>query len=404
MKNLLFLTGLFPEEIRSELIKNSKSNTQFAADGLQWSFVEGMISYYRDFKVLNFPFLGSYPTLHTTTAVKQFSFGQELGFDGLNIGYFNFFGLKNFDIYYKAKKGIFDWARQNDGEKTILIYSAFLPFLKAAITAKREFKGLKILLIVTDMPEHMGGPDNMLYRIFKEYNRDTLQKCFNEVDGYILISKYMIEKLPTKNKKWIVIEGIANPKETSSFEKSNNTDKKIIHYTGTLARKSGILRLVEAFKLIKNNNYLLEICGNGNTREDIILAAENDKRIIYKGSKIDRPEILRLQSEASLLVSPRTSEDEFTKFSFPSKVMEYLASGTPTLLYKLPGIPDEYYDYCYVLENKAIDVFAEKIKEILESDAEVLAEKGRKAREFILNNKNPRAQCEKIYKLIEGQI
>ena len=38
-------------------------------------------------------------------------------------------------------------------------------------------------------------------------------------------------------------------------------------------------------------------------------------------------------------VNPRQNNEEFTKYSFPSKTMEYLASGVPVVAYKLDGIP-----------------------------------------------------------------
>lgn len=401
MKSVLFLTGLFPDEIRSEIIENSKSNTQFAADALQWSFAEGLVHHYQNLQLLNFPFVGSYPTLYKTPFIKSFSFGKSNRFQGLNVGYFNLIAVKNFNIYRQAKSNIRNWVEQNKGEKAILIYSAFLPFLKAAIATKKEYPDLKIYLILPDLPQFMGGPDNKLYRAFKKYTGTQLQECFKKMDGFILVSKYMTELLPIDNKPYTVVEGIFNNKAEIFLPVKNDTRKKTILYTGTLARRYGILGLLEAFKLIRDENSLLVICGDGDTKEDINLAAEKDKRIIYKGS-IDRSEVLRLQREASLLINPRTPEGEFTKFSFPSKTMEYLASGVPTLLYKLPGIPDEYYKYCYSLEDISVGALAEKIKEILSLDAEILAEKGRMARKFILENKNPENQCEKIFNLIEN--
>ena len=98
MKNILFLTGLFPDEIRSELIENSKANTQFAADALQWSFVKGLMNYYKNLYLLNFPFVGSYPTLCKTPFIKSFPFGKNRGVNGLNVGYFNLIAVKNVSI------------------------------------------------------------------------------------------------------------------------------------------------------------------------------------------------------------------------------------------------------------------------------------------------------------------
>ena len=55
---------------------------------------------------------------------------------------------------------------------------------------------------------------------------------------------------------------------------------------------------------------------------------------------VTNDEIVRLQCEATLLVNPRPSDKEFCKYSFPSKTIEYMASGTPVLMTKLPGVPD----------------------------------------------------------------
>lgn len=135
-------------------------------------------------------------------------------------------------------------------------------------------------------------------------------------------------------------------------------------------------------------------------RRKIKLEALRDERIIFKG-QLPRKEVLRLQRKATLLVNPRTPEGEFTKYSFPSKTMEYLASGVPTLLYKLPGIPDEYYEYCYTLEQLGVESLSQKLSIILSSSQQHLRSVGRKARNFILSQKNPIKQCEKIMMLIE---
>ncbi|MFR5442676.1 glycosyltransferase [Alistipes sp.] len=128
--------------------------------------------------------------------------------------------------------------------------------------------------------------------------------------------------------------------------------------------------------------------------------ATKDRRIQYLGS-IPHDEILQLQRTASLLVNPRTPEGIYTKYSFPSKTMEYLASGTPTLLYELPGIPKEYYHYCYSLNDQSITALAEKVDEVLSLSIEERTKLGEKAQQFILDTKNATIQCTKILELIK---
>jgi glycosyltransferase involved in cell wall biosynthesis len=398
-KRVLFLTGLFPNEIREEIIHNSKFNIQFAADALQWSFVKGLNIYYNDLKVVNFPFVGSFPTLCKSPFIKEMDFGDDLGFIGKNVGYLNLIGLKNIDIYLKAKREIKNWIHNAHGEKVIIIYSAFLPFLKAAIKAKDAYNDLKIYLILPDLPEFMGGPNNFLYKIFKRYTNNALQKSFLNIDGYVLLSKYMLDKLPV-TLPYTVVEGIFDNKDYISIIKIE-TEIKTILYTGTLARRYGILNLLEAFNILKEENLKLIICGDGDARNEVIAAAESNDKIIYKGA-IERTEVLKLQASASLLVNPRTAEGEFTKYSFPSKTMEYLASGVPALIYKLPGIPAEYYDHCFSLDDVSPVMLAQAILNILKIDNSILIEKGKKAQNFIFENKNSKVQCKKIFDLIEN--
>lgn len=60
-----------------------------------------------------------------------------------------------------------------------------------------------------------------------------------------------------------------------------------------------------------------------------------------------------MQQQATLLVNPRKGHEEYTKYSFPSKTMEYMASGTPTIMYKLPGLPIEYEEYLVLLPDNS---------------------------------------------------
>ena len=60
-------------------------------------------------------------------------------------------------------------------------------------------------------------------------------------------------------------------------------------------------------------------------------------------------------SSAAVLVNPRPNNEEYTKYSFPSKDIEYLLSGKPTVAFLLDGMPKCYQDFLYVVDqNKNI--------------------------------------------------
>ena len=80
--------------------------------------------------------------------------------------------------------------------------------------------------------------------------------------------------------------------------------------------------------------------------------------------------------------------------------MEYFASGTPTIMYKLEGIPEEYFKYCFISENNSITDLKNKIVEVANLSEEERYKIGLSARNFILENKNAKVQTQKIINLI----
>ena len=78
-----------------------------------------------------------------------------------------------------------------------------------------------------------------------------------------------------------------------------------------------------------------------------------------------------MQHKATILVNPRTSEGEFTKYSFPSKTMEYLLAGRCVVVNRLPGIPEEYYQYVYTPQNESVEALAECLTNVLDINRDI---------------------------------
>ena len=123
------------------------------------------------------------------------------------------------------------------------------------------------------------------------------------------------------------------------------------------------------------------------------------KSVVYHGTVL-ASKIIKIQKYASLLVNPRPVEDEYTKYSFPSKNMEYMVSGTPVLTTDLPGMPQEYKEYVFIIEDYSIEGIKDKLCEIAGMDKKELMKAGQRAREFVLNKKNNIAQARKIVEMI----
>ncbi|MPQ45259.1 glycosyltransferase, partial [Clostridium tarantellae] len=258
-----------------------------------------------------------------------------------------------------------------------------------------------------DLPQYMNTTNKrkVIYDILKDLDIKSINKLLKYSDSFVLLTEYMKEKLNLRDKPYVVIEGICEIEANINTKCSNNTlfnkNKKIILYTGTLNEKYGVIHLVNAFKSIKNSNYELVFCGDGDSKNKIIEESKKDNRIILKGI-LPREEILKIQKEATVLVNPRKDDNEFCKYSFPSKLLEYLYSGVPIIAYKLRGITNEYDDYINYVEGGSDEALRNKILEICEKkyyERKKIAEEGRN---FIIKNKSSKVQCEKILNMINS--
>lgn len=395
-KNICFITGFFPVTIYNEIITNSKFNVQNAADKLQKSFIEGLLSYYPKMYVINVPFVGSFPKRYKKLKIPSTYFNE---IDGESLGYINLTGLKYEIIKSKLIKTTRNWINTVSGDKIIIVYSLQSYLVKVLSVLKNDFSDLKIIIIIPDLIQFMGHPASILHRIKRKLDINFIYSNLHIVDAYLLLSKFMLEKLP-QIKPYRVIEGIST--SSSTLQNIEKINIKTVFYSGSLAYKYGIMNLIKAFQISNLERTQLLICGSGECEKEINMICENDPNIKYLGLLMHK-DVLELQRKAHLLVNPRTPEGEFTKYSFPSKTMEYFQSGTPVLLYKLQGIPEEYYEYCFAIEDDfSIENLSKNLMKILIMDQLELNNIGLRAKEFIELKKNSFTQCAKIVELIDN--
>ena len=115
-------------------------------------------------------------------------------------------------------------------------------------------------------------------------------------------------------------------------------------------------------------------------------------------------EIVEEELKASLLVNPRPVAPEYTKYSFPSKNLEYMVSGTPVLTTQLPGMPEEYFPYVYLMGEETEDHAAKVLEEILSLPLEERQKKGTAARAFVLEKKSNIVQSAKILAFLKNSV
>lgn len=398
--NYIFLGGLYPHERLNDIRKQGDNSMGIAANALQWSLLTGLDKFYPNIKVITVPYISTFPKKNKTIYFKKSIFSHKKGSRDICVGFFNLPLIRIASRYINLVR-ILKKVVDNNKKTIIFIYGIHSPFLKAVTNLYKRNKLIKTCLIVTDIPQfNIMGKRDPIYLFFKKLDFRIIDNSIDKIDSFVLLSKYMRDPLNVKDRPWTLVEGIYNLNDDIKTNEYKDGLRRIL-YSGSLHERNGIMNLVHTFMKIDNVNYRLVICGEGDSREKIENAALKDERIIFKGL-VNREKVLELQKKCDLLVNPRTSDGEYTKYSFPSKTMEYLASGTPTLLYKLPGILEEYYDYCYSISKDGSESLYQKIIEVLNKPNDELKLFGLKAREFILKNKNPEKQCEKISKMINN--
>lgn len=399
--DIAFLCGLFPPDLESQIILNSKGRIDFAANNLQWAFVKGLDHHNnKPIKLFNLLFVGSYPFGYKSAKINSFHFSHSEGAADINIGFSNLFAFKFFSRLFAAFLSLLKWSKNDEGDKKILlIYAIHTPFLLPAILIKLLNPKVKLCLIVPDLPQYMSDSRNFFYRFLKNIDSILIKFSLNRIDSFVLLSEFMSNEINIDKRPKVIIEGIYDDSIICNDFTNVKDENKIIMYSGNLNVSQGILELLKAFAQINDKNYNLWFTGYGDGLQHIKSAAKFDTRIMYF-ENLTKIELLEKQSKVTVLINPLKITHPKVKFFFPSKTMEYLASGKPTLMYKLPSIPIDYYDYLFFIEGESINHMKEKMIEICEKSQFDLDNLGFKSKKFINREKTPIPQCEKLYNLL----
>lgn len=394
--NIIYIGSMYPHGMQEELLKMG-SVVDFAGHTFQTALLDGLDYYYPNMKVISSALTSSYPKVKKINFKKRlFSHNRKSETKDVYVGAINIPLLKLYSKFKRVKAEL-KVSLKKDDENIVIVYSPHTPFLLAGYQLRKHID--KLCVIVPDLPEFMGAKPTGIKAWLKRQDKKLINKCLSKFDGFALLSPYMREKLPMGSKPWLQFEGIYQV-PASQNEDTPKEENKTIMYTGNIYRKRGVDMLLDAFSQIKNPNYRLWIRGNGEMKQEIIELSKKDTRIKYF-EPMEREELLRLERRATLMVNPTPASWEFTKYFFPSKNMEFMASGTPTLMFKLACIPEEYHQYLFFAEE-SVEALRDKILEICEKPQEELNAFGKRASDFICQKKNATVQAGRLVSFINN--
>lgn len=401
--DILCLMGLFPKEYENTVLENSIVGVQNAANKFQWGIVNGLDGIEEaHFKIVNSLYIGSYPKRYTELKIPSFQFSHSYNAKDINVGFTNLSILKIYSRYRGVKKQVDEWVKEKNGEKKVLLaYAMTSPFVEILNYVKQKYPHVICCLVVPDLPEFMNTSsiENLFYKNAKRLQIKHFKRNLKNIDCYVFLTEFMKEWFEW-DVKYTVIEGISS-KTQQDLEKTNQIKekRKSILYAGMIEEKYGVVDLVKAFMQINDEEWTLELFGNGSSINVIREIAKKDSRVHLRGM-VPNNQVLKEQKEVELLVNPRNDMQSFTKYSFPSKVIEYMGSGTPMIGYKLSGMPEEYKEYFYCVDNTK-DGLYKTLKMAMELSSDERRMMGRKAEKFIVTKKTAIVQCKKIIEMLD---
>lgn len=305
---------------------------------------------------------------------------------------------ENIQYYFKSKRiigGVLRmlraiWGAMEGCEYAITYNTVYAWILTPLLTKIRHKKSILILADYSPIESYTGVKQRIYAKI---------QQYFIGKYDYVIGLSEHTRKYLKEGQRFQCMEGGIADEFYAYYDKyvPSVNECMTVMYSGILEKVTGIELLINAFEKIESSQIELIITGDGSLAEWVQKKDSESDRIHYLGC-IPYEEYMKKLSEADVLVNPRNMVLPENKNNFPSKIMEYLATGKMIISTKFPGWEryQKYIDFCESNENDIRDAIE---RCIINKDSwkKVDYEKNRSfAREFLWET-----QVKKIEKLLE---
>ncbi len=351
-----------------------------------WSMARSLRS--AGIEVVAFGFLPAADFPHCS----RIRFGRERyeqdGVLGTTLPFYNLTGLKHLSRFVSVRRALRQW-RGGAAFDAVLIHGVHSPLLWAGLNAGK-IRGVPVVTVLTDPPSTRTALDNLAATALKVADRRLIGAALARMDGVVALADGLATDfapgLPT-----LLMEGIA----ADPLEFPSSTTRMARHevvYAGSLNAEYGVLDLLEAVTR-SAGQWRLAVYGRG-PLEDLVRERARQSARVHFGGMADAQQLQSVYEQARLLVNPRPPNTMIAGYSFPSKILEYMASGTAVLTTRLPGIPADYEPHVTFSEPGAAGL-ARAIDRALQQP-DVLADIGAGGRDFILTTRGHAAQGERL--------
>jgi len=389
--DILYISSLSSEDKIKSFHKRNGDNPGFAVQKFNRLLVKGFILNDINIKTFSNPPITAY---NWKEKVVNFKDEKENDILYKYVPFINIPLIKHICIFIYSFFYVFFWGQNGSKKKVIICDILSISMCMGAMLASK-LKRIRSVGILTDMPGYMMSSEKSF---FSKLATIINMSYINSFSYYIFLTEEMNFKVNKNKRPYLVMEAICDSTINVNQSNTEKSNPRTILYAGGLYEKYGLKMLVDAFLQSKVDARLV-IYGSGPYEKELLKICSLHPNVEYRGVALNAT-ILEEESKSYILVNPRFTTEEFTKYSFPSKNIEYMASGTPLLTTKLPGMPKDYYPYVFFFSEETVDGYAKSISDLFDLSEDLLLQKGLAAKNYVLEYKNNKKQVRRIIDMI----
>lgn len=253
--------------------------------------------------------------------------------------------------FFRLMKEVF---KQTANDRTALLTTGYYPLETLAIATVSKIRHLRAFSYIYDTHTQATSKMPRVKRIISNIYFEVGFWIAKHLSGIFVLNDSFVNKRRIKTPYLKTKVGITQyhsepvPERAPTTKRTNNPP--VIIFAGTLNEENGTSLLMGFAARNPAAKFQLHVYGDGDLASDIENVARNDSRIKYFGRIRDSELQIKLKS-ADYLINLRDPNGASADYSFPSKIINFIASGTPVVSNRFPGLDASFDNVIHVFDE-----------------------------------------------------
>lgn len=303
--------------------------------------------------------------------------------------------LKNLFWGLQVKRYIRKWAARHKGERMdVLVYNIYTPPISWLYKACKRY-GCKLTAILYDLgvpPARLGL--SFLTMLGYQAMERQAKRYIPLLDGRVVINERIVRHY-APGKDFLLVDGGINDDVMSRLFplEEPSSEEFVFVLAGMLWDQNGTKLVMDCLQGHPELSVKVVFAGNGIDVPKIQAFARQDSRVSYAGM-LSPEELFKLYAKADVLLNLRKEEEE--DFHFPSKLLEYLATGKHVISTPVAHAERDYGQFMTLLQEGTPETLAVAIKSVMQRGKASLYEQGKRARAYMIEKRRWAVRTQEI--------